>query len=440
MNPKRPFFDGIVRDERGAAVAMILLIGSVLVVLTGVIVTRGVRQMGNTAGDADWEQALNVAEAGMEYAINEKNAPFGYSTGETVPSFADRSEERDWVLAEAALNPVIATPEGEFTVIVPEFQQVLYSVGYVPARGADGVRTRVVRRDYTVIRFSTIDGLLVGGDAEIEANAVINDPVAEGAHVHANGTLTVGNNVLIDGCATSSESIIPADGDCPESPIAPAWMPTVRVRPYYQYATHVMCPDGTIRGGPASTSKPDPTPDTPCDPGDQIVLDTKWQYSASGNSWSAKKDDVSGVFYFYATDFVGKIGKEPTGKMVEATLIAESASHSCLAPTGGNIELSSGSYIHYHSSGAQYQTAIIAEGDVKYRGGATVIGAVIAREQVDYRGSPDSWGPVVASDECDTPGSPVSSTVVTGGATITFSGELETLFLAGILPVNWDEL
>jgi hypothetical protein len=440
MNPKRPFFDGMVRDERGAALAMILLIGSVLVVLTGVIVTRGVRQVGNTAGDADWEQSLNVAEAGMEYAINALNGDGGFTTGETVPAFADRSEERDWAITEAIDHAVVATPEGEFAIVVPANEDVIFSIGYTPSRDAVNVRTRVVRREYEIVRYVAVNGFLIGGDADIAANTLIDDPAGEDAHVHANGSLDLGNNVTVDGCATSSETVIPAEGDCPESPVAPALIPTIRVRPYYQFATYALCPDGTVRGGPAHASKADPTPATPCDPGDTVINGMNLKYTANKKTWAQKTQylDTPGIYYVYQGNWDGKIGK--SGDRGEVMLLAEAGSHSCTMPSGGDVWLSGGSDFEYHSSVAQYETAIIAEGDLVYRGSATVIGAVIAREQVDYAGSPDSWGPVLASDECHTPGSPVSVSETQGGAVIKFGGQLETLFVSGVLPVNWDEL
>ena len=440
MSSKRCNRRSLLGDQRGAAIAMVLLIGSVLVVLTGVVVTRGMRQMGTTSGDARWEQALNVAEAGMEYAINERNVDSEYTTGETVPTFADRTEEREWAIAAAAGNPVVATPEGEFAVIVAESDQVLYSVGYVPARGAEGVRTRVVRREYETARFTAANGLLVGGDADLEANTIVDVPDGENATVYVNGEVTVGVNTVVDGCVLSSVTVIPETADCPASPVAPAWMPSIRVRPYYAFATTALCADGTARGGPVHPSLPDPTPETPCDPADPILPSLDWKFLANKNSWNATDIFQSGVIYLYGTNFDGGLGKMPQNKVAEITLLAERSSRSCLVDAGGHISLSAGSYIRYHPSLAVYETALIAEGDILYRGGATVIGAVMAGEQIDYSGGPESWGPIIATDECDSLDSPVSSTVLVGGAFVSFSGELETLLVVGIQPTDWDEM
>ena len=426
-------------DDRGAAIAMVLLVGSVLVLLTGVVVARGVRQAGSTAGDARWEQALHVAEAGMDYAINERNIS-GSSTGELVPTFASRTEEREWVLEQVADNPVVQTPEGEFAWLVPEYQKVLYSVGYVPSRDAPGRWARVLRRSYKVVNFVAADGLLVGGNASLAANTLIDDPDGSNATVFVNGWVTLGNNVTIDGCLISGETEIPETADCPGSPSAPAWIPTVRVRPYYALAHEALCADGTVRGGPLHASFPDPTPQTPCDPTDPIIIGSQWKFNAPGNSWSGKSSGVEGVVYLYGTNFDGTAGKAPQNLPAYVTLIAERSSRDCGVRAGGHITLGSGSYVVYHSSIAQYRTVLIAEGDIKYRGGSTTVGAVIAAEQVDYRGSPDSWGPVTAADECDSLNSPVSLTELSGGAVIRFSGQVETLLVAGIRPTDWDEL
>jgi hypothetical protein len=423
-------------DDRGIAIAVVLLVGGVLVVMTSLVIARSLRQAGTTHLDAQWERALNVTEAGADYAVNEKNADPLFFAGDDIPVTADRAEERLWAVTEAAGQPTVVTPEGEFAFLVPYNEPVIYAVGYVPGRDAPGVRVRVIRREYAPVRYVAEIAVLVGGATDILANAAV---LGAGADVHSNGDVTLGNNVQVDGCVTSATSTIAADPPCPASPVAPVWIPPVRVRSYYEYATLALCPDGTLRGGPSHATLPDPTPRTPCDAADSIVQDNDWKYLANKNTWTVKGDG-EGVFYAYRTNIEATLGKLPQNKKVRASLFAETGDLSCGVEFGGRITLSAGAFIQYHSSLEEFETAIIAEGDINYSGGAVVQGAVFAREQINYAGGPESWGPVLAADECDTPFSPVSTTTITGGAVVNYGGPIETLFLAGIRATDWDEL
>jgi hypothetical protein len=404
--------------------------------MTSLVIARSLRQAGTTHLDAEWERALNVAEAGADYAVNEKNADPLFFAGEDVPVTADRVAERLWAVTAAAGQSTVVTPEGEFAFLVPYNEPVIYAVGYVPGREAPGVRVRVVRREYVPVRYDADIAVLVGGAMDILANASV---LGAGADVHSNGDVTLGNNVQVEGCVTSSSSSIAADPPCPESPVDPVWIPPVRVRSYYQYATLVMCPDGTLRGGPSHATLPDPTPRTPCDAADPIVQDNDWKYLANKNTWTVKGDG-EGVFYAYHTNIEATLGKLSQSVKVGATMFSETADLTCAVEAGGTITLSAGAFIEYHSSLDEFETAIIAEGDVNYSGGAVVQGAVFAREQISYAGGPESWGPVLAADECDTPFSPVSTTTITGGAVVNYGGPIETLFLAGVRATDWDEL
>ena len=50
--------------------------------------------------------------------------------------------------------------------------------------------------------------------------------------------------------------------------------------------------------------------------------------------------------------------------------------------------------VHPSMQAAGYDILFVAQGDVAFRGGATVGGAILAHEQIDYRGNAGSWGGV----------------------------------------------
>lgn len=433
-------------DDGGFALGITIVIGVALMMVTALMIGRTARSTGNTGTDADWEQSLNVAESGIDIVLARTHIDIGYTTGEFVPTFSSAEEELDWVLDTAADLPTTAMPEGELVFMAPSNAMVAYAVGYVPSRSDARSRARVLRVAFQETFFKFDAALLTGGDLIIGGNSSTVDQIGEaGANVHANGTVSYSNNSLIDGCLTSTVSIIPEIGNCAASPAAALPMPDMDPRPYYQFAEVVLCPDGTVRAGPAHPDHPDPgSASTPCRATDPLVDDLGWKHRGFNNGvrlW--RPSDASGVFYVYQGEVDGSIGKVSQNEPVVATIIAEGTGswRSCSGATGGSITLSSGSYVIGHPSLGGYDTALLATADVKYRGGATVQGAIFAYEQVDYRGGVGSRGPVVAVSKCDSPFSPVSQTTVTnGGAVINYDGEVITMFKAGIEPAFWEEL
>ena len=76
---------GALRREAGMAVVMVVFLGLALMMLTAVVSLRSMRQTGNTRSDAQWEQALQAAEAGLDHGLALANLDAGFTTGETLP-------------------------------------------------------------------------------------------------------------------------------------------------------------------------------------------------------------------------------------------------------------------------------------------------------------------------------------------------------------------
>ena len=75
----------ISRDERGVALAIVLLVGVALVLVSTVVVSRGFRQLVNTSNDTNWDNALLAAETGLDSGLVTLDGDFSYATGETIP-------------------------------------------------------------------------------------------------------------------------------------------------------------------------------------------------------------------------------------------------------------------------------------------------------------------------------------------------------------------
>lgn len=441
-----------LRSESGAAIAIVMLVGAVLVVLSSLMVARGFRQMVNTHNDVAWDSALFVAEAGLDDALHTLDYDFDFTTGQTIPDGTLGTDaERAWAVeaADATASGLVAVPDGEYVVVRPANSTVVFAVGYSPSRAAPDRRVRVIRAaiEGTPWEYEIEHALLVGGDIELSGTTSINDTNDnDGASIHSNGSFTGAGGYTVEGCVTSSESPLTATSTCPPSPAPPEPMPVIDPLKMYPYAHYVLCDDRVIYGGPAHLLTPDPDL-IPCNGNETITNLAGWTSSTTGGvvTWSAGPAAVeSGVFYIDNGNYEGKLGTDSAPML--ATLIASHGTGSdCQVPATGNIVFDGPSNVTVHPSlsGTGYDVVFVAQGDVKFGGSATIGGAILAHEQIDYRGTADSWGAVVAVDACDTVGSPVSFNTTTGTSYINYPGPLLTPFDASSLRVDvlgWYEL
>lgn len=445
-------------DEQGAAIAVVLLVGTVMVMLSAIMVARGMRQLLTTNGDTNWDNALFAAEAGLDQGLQALDLDFDFTTGETIPAETLGTEaERDWAVAAADDRPagdVITTARGEYVVVRPDNSTVLFAVGYSPNREAAERRVRVVRASVDGVPwlYETEYALLVGGDLEISGNTTVTDISGnDSASVHANGEITsMGSSFVVEGCVTSVLTTFAATAQCPPSPAPVEPVPVIDPLLIYPYAHFVLCDDQVAYGGPAHALTPDPDM-IPCNGNETVtVLVGGWSSRRQGGvvTWGNSTGAAGpGVYYVDNGNFDGKLGSGAVA--VEISLIvANGTGGGCLAPSTGSIQLGANTNITLHSSleSIGYDIALVAQGDVEFIGSATVGGAILAYEQIDYRGTAESWGAVVAVDECNTLGSPISKNTTSstsGDSTINFAGPLKTPFTASTLHaevVGWYEL
>jgi len=449
----------IHRDERGAALAIVMLVGVVLVMLSSIMVARGYRQLVNTSNDTHWDDALFAAEAGLDDALVLLDQDFGFDSGETIPDGTLGTDaERAWAVeaADAVSEAgVVRVPEGEYVVVRPSNSTVVFAVGYSPSRAATERRVRVIRASVEgePWEYVTEHALLVGDDLELSGNTTIIDTNDnDAADVHSNGAINSTGAYTVEGCVTASDSVRSATSVCPPSPLPPEPMPVIDPTVFYPYAHYLFCPDQVIYGGPAHATDPDPD-GVPCSGDETAVALAGWTSRRRGGvtSWTTQPSATEGaVFYIHDGNFDGKLGTLMT-QMEATVVVANGKGDGCETPSTGSIELSGNSNVSVHPSlsAAGFDILFVAQGDVAFKGGATVGGAIFAHEQIDYRGNAGSWGAVVAVDACDTPGSPISSSkteslsTTTGASTINYPGPIRTPFTATTLKtvvVGWYEL
>jgi len=444
------------RDEHGAAIALVLLVGVVLVLLSSVMIARGMRQLVNTAGDTNWDNGLFAAEAGLDQGLQVLDRDFAFTTGETIPvEVVGTAAEGPWAVAAAdarSAADVVVVSEGEYVVVRPANSTMLLAVGYAPSRSATERRVRVIRASVDAVPwiYEVEHALLVGGNLEVSGNTTITDISAnDGAAVHANGTIGSSGSYVVEGCVTASATTFAATAQCPPSPAPVEPLPVIEPLAMYPFAHFVLCDDQLVYGGPAHAATPDPDL-VPCSGNETVVALAGWTAKLQGGvvGWTTGPSaSTGGVFYIDNGNFSGKLGD--SALVLEASLIVANGQGSgCAMPATGNIEIGANSSVVRHASlaAAGYDITLVAQGDVAFNGSATFGGAILAHEQIRYQGTADSWGPVVAVDACDTPGSPISknsTSSTTGNATINFAGPVSTPFFANTLRaevVGWYEL
>ena len=426
----------LLRDEAGVAMAMVALLGTALVMTAMVLVIRATSQHTAVDVDRDWEQAIHIAEGGVDgvlYSIGEgltvNKAPAGTPLDTRVE-----------VVAAAAGFPAEAAPEGDVVTFVDDEERHIYSLAWTPSRDDPNAKVRVVRSEYEVRQagalipgWSAEYALLSGGDVIISGNAKVN---GSGANVHANGSL-IGDWFDIEGCGSESigSGYDPGPG-CPAGPAPAVPVPIIDPLMAYPMSMFDMCPDGQAHAGPAHPVAPNLT-GIPCG---GAVVPGKQGMNPTGDGWAnTDKNTPAGVYYVIG-DFDGRVGFRND---LEVTIItAKDASldsvMDCAVP-GGNIWVSSQSSTVGHPSAGGL--TLVAAGDVVFRGGADIVGLVLAHEQIDYKGNSSLTGAVIAESACDSPGSPVAvTTILSGTADIFWNGPISTPFEAFDPEAGEDEV
>ncbi len=200
-------------DDRGAAMAVVAMLGTALVLIAAVIVTRQMIEFEVGNSDRGWEEALHVAESGVDEVLYELDQDYEYTehAGLQVPANTVL-ETRDDVVAEAeelARDPgkVISTPDGEVVVFEKANQQdgKLYAVAFSPSMDAERRLVRVLETEYEVTwnAFHAFPpaALVSEGNVTITGNGhtrTVPSPPHE-ASVYSNRNVIGNGNGFVDG-------------------------------------------------------------------------------------------------------------------------------------------------------------------------------------------------------------------------------------------------
>jgi hypothetical protein len=451
-------------EDQGLAVPLVALLGLAVVMLTSVVAARALRQGGTTAGDAVWEQALHVAESGLDDALVRMHDEPGYTTGEIMPDgFTDQGAARAWVVAAADARPsgeVISTPDGEYAIVRPANAAAVFSVAFVPSRDDPNRRTRVV---HAMIGRAVVNGawmaryaVLSGGYLGLNGNPTVVSGATVG--VHTNEFLDIRGSVVVEGCLSASDGSqvigsMSQDPGCGAPGVqAPVEIPVVDVHSFWEFSEYDLCPSGTVKAGPAHPTHGNTVGNAPCtgatlsaDAGATPYrgwsfqgccddrLEARWSYGSPGS--------YDGVYYIHQGS--AEITSSP-GSIYDPWLITllVSGKGSCPGITGGDISIGGSPAMAPYGD---TENLLLAAGrDIDISGSPILTGLIAAHEQIDSSGGAEGHEAALLSElACDSVDDWIDVTEISGNLTITNTGPVSTPFPGSEdIPVvaGWGEL
>lgn len=422
-----------LRGEKGIALVVSFLILFLLSALAmALVITAAVET--RVSSIQLWDtQALFVAEAGIEEAIQRLNLQF--PTQVTVNGQTFNAAVKD----TGALDPGWATriflcayppPEGsgavEHTATVQDVQNWL-TYSHPTAEDLALTITHKLNRDGTIrlldgepINMITVSGRKALAKRELLAevsperwqsnNAVLSDgpltingnPTIQGTSgsVHTNEDLRIAGNPSISGDATASGSITitgnPTIGGEVREEVPEQWIPDVKATDFRYMAEYILGREGSIQD---SAGRP-------------VSEDLGWQFS--GGKWKVSGNWASpGAYYVEGNALISGNPGEPDSPW-QATVVAE-----------GWIQFTGNPYMSARSGGI----LLVAEGDADQDGlidkepvlkvsgnpaaqAENYCGALLSAGDSKISGNPSVEGCIVAEGSCS----------ISGNPTITYNG------------------
>ena len=445
------------QDERGIGMVYAIGIAAILFSLSATAFSLAVRSAASSSAHDKFETALHLAEQGIDQSLARIQKNESYATlGSDSLAGLTPSEEFDEIVRLAedpALSYCTGVPSGtpciektaggEFAVLKPPGRDVIYAVGWTPARDVRQSR-RIVKVEYLLSSYRAEYAILAGGDLDISGNANVGTGL-NGA-VHANGDLEISGSPSITGSATSSgeyDSHGNAFGTADSGGGRPsADVPDVDPRQIYeQYSGDAsitwydLCVDAS---GAGVVKTPSAAPCGGTAVGDGSALG--WNY-VSGKWKMNSSTPANAVYYVYraSVELTGNAGS--TTQPWHSTVITEGSPSSvtlpCAQQLNGDIEVA-GNIV---GQGLLQQLVYVAGRDLKVRGtpAQEFEGLLAAHEQIEITANPTLVGAAVAEDACDSAGSPVSVTSISGNMSLSYDGTLDVPLGALIRTRLWNE-
>lgn len=421
--------------ERGYAIPAVVFLGTILVVITTIVIMRGLTQADTEVTDARFEQAFHAAEGGADVFLVDFGPDPTFTNHAGVIS--SKSEAIAAARAIAASDPsqVIDTPQGQAVVVKPDGEDAFYSVGFMPSIDDSLARVRVLETSYdtepSLVIWTPTVALLFNKDATVPGQVVLK---GKNGSAHSNGDMSVSGRIGADDCVTSSGSIsagknkIAVGPGCPEGGDAenqiPIPVPDMEARDLWVHSEFQLCPGGDVRAGPAHVTGGPFAGDAPCK-STASLLGTNtyrgWTYRGASPSKGALWEYTlnqprNGAYYVYQGSAL--IATGPASWKV--SLVAEAAGTVC-NKIGGDLVITGN--IGTSPYGGADPVAFFADRDMEVSGNKNTEGLMFVKEQLLITGNPAVNGSFTMADECNSPGSPVAANRIDGNPTIRYDAD-----------------
>ena len=460
-------------SERGAALPFALLVAILLAMLSSLLIANALMENRASFQSEQHENALHVAEVGVEVAASQVLA-FGFdetaaSTGQEPP--AEGEDEREWAIAiadavdeECAGAPtdqmnscVVQTPGGESVFIRPQEGgqplPTLYGVGYVPSK-SNPANVRVLRMDFSeaASALGVEHAFLTGGHLSFSGAA--SEVLGAGGSVHANGDVVNWNG------STISESLTYGDDGPAEQDSDPEirgghieGIPVITARSLYDSQAAVDLRDAGQWIELCSEGKafaPEPHSGEPCSDGIELSDEEHgWDYRHG--EWESTSSVVDGmVYYVHHADASLKGGTGRPSRPSECSPGAggpggggsgRDARFSVLVEAGdvGGGDLAAAGNIS--AEPAWSGIFAVADGDVKFTGASNITNegepaVVVAGGRIDVGGTFSSEGVAFVARDAE------ATSEIRGNQCIVFDGvaEAEGIATTSLTRSRWTDL
>ena len=436
-----------LKDDQGIAMVLVLGFTAVLAALIAVGTAIGVRALKSSRSHAAFESGLATAETGVDQLLADITADYNANGTvnyvmpdatcniTTLPAtFSNENDERTQVAAAMNSLPDSCLRQGttgEYIAVRPSNRQAVYSMAWVPKRGAQGAKRRLIKAEYLFAPYKPSNAVLTQGNIDFTGSVAVATLSDTPSDVHSNtnvsgfnGSTSIQGNLSASGTLSGTCTSGITGGCTGSSPIQS--LPTISARTYYPQS--VKYPGSWFDlcnvGGVGVMKAPGATPCT----GTTITGTTNgWVFTAGSgttpDTWTLPRTaggPFNGIDYVYqANAVIGSTGN--SSDTWQMSVLAEAATTGGTSTTcnklGGNIQWKLFN-LQPFLSGLQLLADANLTGDANATAGS---GLFLAADKVDLNTSSATIsGAVIASNRCAAQG---SNTIQ--GVTINYDDTLE---------------
>ncbi|MDX6199346.1 MAG: hypothetical protein QOJ79_2497 [Actinomycetota bacterium] len=461
-------------DESGFGLILVVGFTMVLLIMLMVGATVSINSLRSSRTHATFEQALAVAEAGVDQtlAILQQDKTYNpCSCAIPASALATDAAERKWArdtlkalaVTRDAAGTLPKNSQGNYLAIRPTGAQKVYAMSWAPKYGGAGVKTRLIKVDYLFSPYKPGNALLTNGDVNFTGGSVTIKGIGDAcpgsttpAPVHSNGSVTgTANSSCISGAVTASGTYQMAGtsgagsgGSAPLEtvptidPLTVYTDDAVNSNVTYTSNWYDLCPAGIVKAKgstPCTGSQLADTTVTTVTPGYR-----GWTYSKTGNleTWTmgAADSPYAGIYYVYQGDAYINGGTTGQNLAWNATVFAEPKVNG--APGNSTTCNKLGGNISWHNTDVtNFMSGMVLEAGsdltVEASSNTLRLGLFAAGDQVYMSSSSATTvsGAVIAGDACQDASNPSKLQ----GLTIDFDSTFETPVKSVIRTTQWIE-